>query len=228
MPCSKCGTLTNPPGQAFCGQCGSDLRGAAVTTTPTRARLRGNSDRDSHPHSQTFCPNCGTARQGAFRFCRSCGLDFDAVPEAPPKLAWAVAAPTTATPEAQSYDNPAATFAGIAWIICAALTGYLALLQFGTARNLTSLGLDPGDLQTFALWNGVAAAVTVYFGVRLLQRPRRGFVNTSTAWGVLSVGGGIVQIASGATNDIFLGSIVAAGVAGVLSLAARAAAPEKG
>lgn len=25
-----------------------------------------------------LCPTCGTARTGSFRFCRSCGLDFDA------------------------------------------------------------------------------------------------------------------------------------------------------
>ena len=30
------------------------------------------------------CPNCGTARVGSFRYCRSCGLDYDAeVPKAP-------------------------------------------------------------------------------------------------------------------------------------------------
>jgi hypothetical protein len=28
----------------------------------------------------TFCPKCGTRRVGAFRFCRSCGFDFDIVP----------------------------------------------------------------------------------------------------------------------------------------------------
>jgi hypothetical protein len=28
----------------------------------------------------TFCPTCGTRRVGAFRFCRSCGFDFDAFP----------------------------------------------------------------------------------------------------------------------------------------------------
>jgi micrococcal nuclease len=34
-----------------------------------------------------FCPRCGSARVGAFRFCRSCGFDFDAQatqPSSPP------------------------------------------------------------------------------------------------------------------------------------------------
>jgi hypothetical protein len=33
----------------------------------------------------TFCPKCGTRRVGAFRFCRSCGFDFD--------VDWAIHAP---------------------------------------------------------------------------------------------------------------------------------------
>lgn len=28
----------------------------------------------------TFCPRCGTARIGSFRYCRSCRLDFDELP----------------------------------------------------------------------------------------------------------------------------------------------------
>jgi hypothetical protein len=35
--------------------------------------------------SSTFCPKCGTRRVGAFRFCRSCGFDFD--------IDWAIHAP---------------------------------------------------------------------------------------------------------------------------------------
>jgi hypothetical protein len=32
----------------------------------------------------SFCPRCGTPRLGAFRFCRTCELDFDALTSAPP------------------------------------------------------------------------------------------------------------------------------------------------
>jgi hypothetical protein len=31
-----------------------------------------------------YCPQCGTVRAGAFRFCRSCQFDFDAVSAPPP------------------------------------------------------------------------------------------------------------------------------------------------
>jgi len=31
----------------------------------------------------TYCPKCGTPRVGSFRFCRSCGLDFDQVHPGP-------------------------------------------------------------------------------------------------------------------------------------------------
>jgi hypothetical protein len=53
-----------------------------------------------------FCPNCGTPRVGAFRFCRSCQLDFDALngtapasgpPVPPPASPVAEAAPQVAT-----------------------------------------------------------------------------------------------------------------------------------
>jgi hypothetical protein len=37
---------------------------------------------------ESTCPVCGTARTGSFRFCRSCGFDFDTIPSgamAPPE-----------------------------------------------------------------------------------------------------------------------------------------------
>lgn len=52
-----------------------------------------------------FCPQCGTPRVGALRFCRSCGFDFDAVPE--------TAAGGAAVPPTGPTEGPMAT-AGIA------------------------------------------------------------------------------------------------------------------
>jgi hypothetical protein len=40
-----------------------------------------------------LCPNCATPRTGSFRFCRSCGLDYDAVPMSASNPAPAVKAP---------------------------------------------------------------------------------------------------------------------------------------
>jgi hypothetical protein len=62
----------------------------------------------------SFCPRCGTPRLGAFRFCRQCELDYDALtfsptgqpsppafvsaPAAQPPLPAILAAPPTQTP----------------------------------------------------------------------------------------------------------------------------------
>ncbi len=180
-----------------------------------------------------FCPRCGTARVGQFRYCRACQFDFDALP------------PSSVAPIAQSFSeryrsapvppqapattqaagsNTVAQAAGIAWLLTAAATGYLALLQFGVVGTL----FDDGTYQAYAFWNGIAAALTAYFGARCLTNPPRGFLGTSTAWGALSVLSGVYQIANGATNDLFLLATLGAGVAGVLSFAARSAAPVSG
>jgi len=47
------------------------------TPTPAAAHTAESS---GPPESAgaTFCPRCGERRVGAFRFCRKCGLDFDA------------------------------------------------------------------------------------------------------------------------------------------------------
>lgn len=53
-----------------------------------------------------FCPRCGIPRVGALRFCRSCGLDYDALPSVlqPP------ASPTVAQPAAGARaPTPAGT-----------------------------------------------------------------------------------------------------------------------
>jgi micrococcal nuclease len=53
------------------------------------------------------CPQCGTARVGAFRFCRGCGLDFDALGPIDRGPA-AEASPTQVTPVAWVTPVPAA------------------------------------------------------------------------------------------------------------------------
>jgi hypothetical protein len=56
--------------------------------------------------SSQYCPQCGTARLGAFRFCRNCRFDFDAestfVTETGPTTAPAEAAPSTSPVEART------------------------------------------------------------------------------------------------------------------------------
>lgn len=37
-----------------------------------------------------WCPQCGTARQGEFRYCSKCGFDFAAVRDAAPRQALTV------------------------------------------------------------------------------------------------------------------------------------------
>lgn len=175
------------------------------------------------------CPRCGQPLVGGYRFCRSCGLDLALVD--PPVAGGASAVPypdpfgpIAAIPPASvaAPANQLAAAGGVAWIIAAALTGYLALLQFGFVGTI----LDGGSLQALAIWNGFAAALTLYFGVRCLKEPPRGFLTTMVAWGVLNVVWGINQVSGGASHWAYLGSIVAAGVAGGLCLAARSGAPE--
>jgi hypothetical protein len=71
----------------------------------------------------------------------------------------------------------------------------------------------------------VSALLTAYFGARCLRSPTRGFLGTSTAWGVLNVAWGVYQVANGATYSLFYVIIVASALAGILSFVARDTAP---
>ncbi|MHB8399937.1 MAG: hypothetical protein ACYDCI_13570 [Candidatus Limnocylindrales bacterium] len=166
---------------------------------------------------------------GAFRFCRRCGLDFEQVlaeqappvrtaPDALPASGWAAPKPAPAAAPTPSF--PTATAAGVAWIAAAILIGYLALVQLGAAGQLGQLGLGSGNLQPTAIFNGISAAITLFFGARLLTRATRGFLGWSTFWAAINVGWGAYQVANGATHWAFIGSIVASGAAGILSFVA--------
>lgn len=188
----------------------------------------------------SFCPRCGASRLGNFRFCRSCGLDFDSLGAQlstagtglnttgadttvqPARVPPWTAAESAAGPLAARSHNPIVVGGGIAWIVAAVAIGYLALLQLGYAGTT----LDNGSFEALAIWNGIAAAITVYFGARLLMSPTRSTLHVSVIWAAISVASGAYQIANGATHELFLLSTLAAGVAGVLSLAASSGATQ--
>jgi hypothetical protein len=195
--------------------------------------------------AREFCPQCGNARTGSFRFCRSCGFDFDATPEGTPLPAVLTTPAIADEPLAtQTSPNPLTHVApiqpaptqagsnattnvpllgGIAWIVCAALTGYLAYQQwtFGSATSSS-------EMTGTATWNAVAAAVTLYFGARLIASPSRSILDWSAAWAVLSVIGGLVQIVLlDVVGDVFVLSVIAAAIAGVLSYVGRQQYPRE-
>ncbi len=188
-----------------------------------------------------FCPSCGTRRLGSFRFCRSCGFDFDMsashAPGGPPLATAAGATGPTSAPPPPARAAPAtvagprndlAIFAGVAWLAAAAATAFLAFLQWDVSRTLAGAGFADQGISAYAIANAVGALLTAYFGARCLRSPTRGLLGTSTAFAVLNVAWGVIQVANGASHWLFYVTIVAAALAGVLSLVARdASAPEE-
>jgi hypothetical protein len=182
----------------------------------------------------TFCPRCGTQRTGSFRFCRSCGLDFDTATGAESRgvvlPSESYRAPISGQPvpspaPAAAEQNTVALLAGVLWLAAAAVTAFLAFQQWEAGNALTGIGLSDEGLVASAAWNGVSALLTAYFGARCLRSPTKGFLGTSTAWGVLNVAWGVYQVANGATYSLFYLIIVASALAGILSFAARDTAP---
>jgi hypothetical protein len=173
-----------------------------------------------------FCPKCGTPRVGAFRYCQGCRYDFDEAPVSAPPSAVPAAAPILSAPAAPaSADNLPATLAGVAWLGCAGILAFLAYAQWSLGSTLTSVGLSDEGLPAIAAWNGLSGLLTAYFGARCLRRPDKGFLMTSVGWAVLNVVWGTYQVINGVGESLFVLTIVASGLAGVLSFAARDAAP---
>jgi len=161
-----------------------------------------------------FCVNCGTPRLPGALFCGRCGRSFGAA-------AKVATAPAAATAETISGTDPGQLMigAGIAWIVAAAASGYLALLQLNGGNELNAIGFDGSGLLSDAAFNGVGAILTVYFGARLIMR-HRGLLSWSVGWAVLSVLGVGYEIATGLTNAELILSAVAAAIAGILSFVA--------
>ena len=179
-----------------------------------------------------FCPRCGAARTGSFRSCRTCRFEFDDVspagltPPSPVQSFSARYAAQPALPSAQPKSagppprRQAATAAGIAWIIAAALIGFVALQQLAAANSLDVLNRVSADAVEGGRLAEAVAALTVYFGARLLGNPPRSFLQTSFFWAVLIVGWAAYQVSAGIRSEIFTAATIVAGVAGMLSLAA--------
>ena len=55
---------------------------------------------------QEFCPRCGNARTGSFRFCRACQLDFDLLPPVPDEGAQATGASDAIPGPAPGQEPP--------------------------------------------------------------------------------------------------------------------------
>lgn len=178
-----------------------------------------------------YCPRCGTERLSGARHCAGCGLDYWAVaqtgsvetessrpflPADPPPTA---PPPTTSSTAQTEGVGPStiALVAGLTWIGSAAAIGYLAFLQL----QYSSLGYaDSAGAGSLALWNGVSAAVTVFFGARLFLGASRRFLLNSVGWAVLNVAWGGYQISRGVTADVFVLATLLGAVAGVLSFSA--------
>jgi hypothetical protein len=201
-------------------------------TGPSRSPMRSDQVADG------FCPDCGKPRTGE-RFCANCGKDFwrrasgvtglsgraTSAPPAPPP----VTAPTTSPPS----DNAKtlSTLSGIGYLVGAAAVGYLAYLQLDAGNLINQLGLESSgyrssDFYGYAVLNGISAAITVYFAIRLLVTPTRGRLMGAAVWGAINLVWGIIQLSNTpGANAAFLIATVAFGLAGAVAFAAWSQTP---
>jgi peptidoglycan/LPS O-acetylase OafA/YrhL len=116
-----------------------------------------------------FCPQCGNRRTGSFRFCRSCGFDFDATTKRAVEVSRPSAVPPlVGSPPPGPTAKPRPATAG-QWIIRAAIGLLVLLLIWLIIENVSRYGA--GDLEEFlpllfvwALFAGLVAALAVSWG----------------------------------------------------------------
>jgi hypothetical protein len=132
----------------------------------------------------SFCPRCGTPRLGAFRFCRQCELDFDALnfsptaDQAPPAI--------LATPAAQ--PSPPATLSAPA-----AQPSPPAILAAPAAQPSPPSPIPPpeeSDHSSVFLWSlsaaGLAGIIWLWLNVGPYDLP--GKVLIVALWSALWIG----------------------------------------
>jgi hypothetical protein len=131
--------------------------------------------------------------------------------------------PTPTSPPA-SVDRRAtiSLIAGLLWIGAGLCFGYLAFLQLQYAPVL---GGQADQLRGLALWNRIGAAITLFFGARLIMGASRSTLAGSAVWAGLGVVYGVWQISQGITHEVFVLGTLLTGAAGVLSLVAAQSVP---
>lgn len=168
-----------------------------------------------------YCPQCGRERVSTMRFCIGCRLDFESVRVMPSGVVTPLARPVSSAPvESAAPAEPNQTvpvMAGIAWLIGAAAIGYLAFLQL----EYSGFGFaDADEARGLALWNGAAAAITAYFGAMSIVAPTRQRMAGGVIWAVINVAWGGYQVSQGLTHEVFILSLVAFSLAGILAFVA--------
>jgi hypothetical protein len=112
--------------------------------------------------AREFCPQCGTGRVGALRFCRSCAFDYDSLPPAESRAAspaethdqpTAGVAPSAAVPEASSR-NVSRLLIGLALGVAIVIGGFYILNNripsIGPSSGVSGANLPPAG----AIWFG--------------------------------------------------------------------------
>lgn len=173
-----------------------------------------------------YCPQCGHQRVANLRYCGQCRFDFTSVRFTAPGTVTSLTrasndpgssppTPTSALPTAPEASRQVVPIiAGVAWLIGAAAIGYLAFLQL----QYSGMGFaDSDEARGLALWNGLTAAITAYFGAMAIVAPSRSRMGGAVIWAVINVLWGGYQVAQGLTHEAFILALVAFAIAGVLA-----------
>ena len=153
--CPRCGT-ENPPGLAFCRNCGQRLVAAGVSTTL---------ERPGTPEGTMACPRCGTHNRAGVAFCQNCGANLrgTAPGYVPPAVAGAAAGETAAVERRGAVLGPVVLLIGLVGLV----TGYLLPFAYGD-DSLYDRAFGPGGYG-IAFWNAYPSdsslADTIYFGL---------------------------------------------------------------
>ena len=153
--CPRCGT-ENPPGLAFCRNCGQRLVAAGVATTV---------ERPGTPEGTMACPRCGTHNRAGVAFCQNCGANLrgTAPGYVPPAVAGEAAAETAVMERRGAVLGPVVLLIGMVGLI----TGYLLPFANGD-DSLYDRAFGAGGYG-IAFWTGyptdAGLADTMYFAL---------------------------------------------------------------